>query len=578
MKIKSKTTSIRIVFTLLLTMMFLINVHAVIADAQFQFARYDNESAIYVLGSQANLLGEAGNPFYLAVSTQVPDGVLHPDLCLGAPSVDDVPCPEAYVTCYVDYNQSGIFEEAEIVIDFEPVTHSHSAISVEGSVPDNAVDGERELMCILTDESGETVYDTETVTVMIGGEGTSTGPTCSAYESSDVPVRLDIDDSSISSLLSIESGIMIGDIDVDVDMTHDWVGDVVMTLAHSSGTSVTLIDRPGVPGSEYGCSNNDIVARLDDEATAGVESACDTRLEPAIDGMFKPEQALSAFDGLDSSGEWTLTVEDAVSRADGGVLNSWSLEICTEDEDSVEVPFFDDFETDKGWVVNPNGTDDAEEGGWERGDPEESTIAPDPVAIQLGDTPSGQFALVTGASGGLYFENDVDRGTTSVVSPAIELPVSNNLTLSFWGYYATILPTEDDFFRVTIIGETRAVLVEESYATNDVTPGEWKRYTEDISEFSGQTVQILFEAADRVYGSTIEAAVDDVSVSTTMRSSERSPQSMVDVEVDRADDPTAISNIEIEAESDDRTVLRIGLIIVLGLLATIWRMDLRRKG
>jgi len=34
---------------------------------------------------------------------------------------------------------------------------------------------------------------------------------------------------------------------------------------------------------------------------------------------------LSAFDGLDASGEWRLTIEDHFTMADFGTLFSWSL-------------------------------------------------------------------------------------------------------------------------------------------------------------------------------------------------------------------------------------------------------------
>ena len=37
------------------------------------------------------------------------------------------------------------------------------------------------------------------------------------------------------------------------------------------------------------------------------------------------------------------------------------------------VVFSDDFETDRGWTTNPNGTDTATTGQWERGDPQSTT-------------------------------------------------------------------------------------------------------------------------------------------------------------------------------------------------------------
>src|SRR6185295_1384044 len=54
--------------------------------------------------------------------------------------------------------------------------------------------------------------------------------------------------------------------------------------------------------------------------------------------------------------------------------------------------FFDDFETATGWVTNPEGTDTATRGAWERGVPVQYTGGG--IAIQNGTTPSGVNDLV----------------------------------------------------------------------------------------------------------------------------------------------------------------------------------------
>ncbi|NJL28708.1 MAG: endopeptidase [Thermoanaerobaculia bacterium] len=59
--------------------------------------------------------------------------------------------------------------------------------------------------------------------------------------------------------------------------------------------------------------------------------------------------------------------------------------------------FFDDFETNQGWTVNPNGTDTATTGQWERGNPQGTNSS---GAKQLDATVSGVNDLVTGASAG----------------------------------------------------------------------------------------------------------------------------------------------------------------------------------
>lgn len=126
------------------------------------------------------------------------------------------------------------------------------------------------------------------------------------------------------------SGTII-DLDVVLTTTHGWVGDLIYTVGHSSpATSAIIIDRPGVPASTYGCGQNHIGARLDDEAAGGaVESQCapSTLTTPppyAISGTFTPNNPLSAFDGQDLSGTWTLNVSDRVAT-DTGTLTGWCL-------------------------------------------------------------------------------------------------------------------------------------------------------------------------------------------------------------------------------------------------------------
>src|SRR4030043_479437 len=94
----------------------------------------------------------------------------------------------------------------------------------------------------------------------------------------------------------------------------------------------------------------------------------------------------------------------------------------------------DDFETDLGWVPNPNGTDTATSGLWERGNPEDTSSG---GPKQLGTTPSGLNDLVTGRlAGGTANSYDIDGGVTSIRSPGIALPAASELTLSFRYYLA----------------------------------------------------------------------------------------------------------------------------------------------
>lgn len=129
----------------------------------------------------------------------------------------------------------------------------------------------------------------------------------------------------VSDTIVVPDSFPIGDIDVSITITHTWVGDVTVSLEHD-GTSVTLIDRPGVPDSTFGCDSSNFDGMvLDDDGTGGaIESQCQTNLTSPPN--YTPNNALAAFNGMDAAGAWTITVFDSATP-DPGTLNAWSLAI-----------------------------------------------------------------------------------------------------------------------------------------------------------------------------------------------------------------------------------------------------------
>ncbi len=111
---------------------------------------------------------------------------------------------------------------------------------------------------------------------------------------------------------------------------HTWVGDLVVSLQHEdSGHSITLLDRPGIPDREFGCSNNNIISILDDKASQPAEDKCASS-PAAISGTFQPHNWLNAFRGETISGDWSLHVSDNF-QADTGSLREWCLEVTIGD-------------------------------------------------------------------------------------------------------------------------------------------------------------------------------------------------------------------------------------------------------
>ena len=176
-----------------------------------------------------------------------------------------------------------------------------------------------------------------------------------------------------------------------------------------------------------------------------------------------------------------------------------------------EVVFDDDLEASTGWVTNPNGTDTATTGQWERGDPQTTTSS---GTKQQGTTTSGTFNLVTGAAAGSSAGAfDIDGGTTSIQSPLITLPSSGTLTLTFQFYLAhgTNSSTADFFRAFIVVGSTATQVFEELGAAND-DDAAFTLGTVNLSSFAGQTIRIRFDAADASTASLVEAGLDDVRI------------------------------------------------------------------
>jgi subtilisin-like proprotein convertase family protein len=110
-----------------------------------------------------------------------------------------------------------------------------------------------------------------------------------------------------------------------VGLNHTWVGDLVVTLRAPGGSpGVVVIDRPGVPATTFGNNGNNFCQTvLDDEGTLGPIENAPASVAP-FSGSWTPNNPLSAFDGINPNGTWTLNVADLAS-ADTGSLRTFSL-------------------------------------------------------------------------------------------------------------------------------------------------------------------------------------------------------------------------------------------------------------
>ncbi|MCC6723341.1 MAG: M36 family metallopeptidase, partial [Saprospiraceae bacterium] len=150
---------------------------------------------------------------------------------------------------------------------------------------------------------------------------TTANTVCNTYVSTDVPKTIATTPVTVLSTLTIPSVCgAISDVNVkNLNVTHSWISDLTIELVSPAGTVVRLMQQP--------CNDeNNILINFDDEASTGTFPC-----PPTDNGNYKPFSVLSAFDGQQLTGTWTLRVIDGFNQ-DGGSLNAWGLEICYGDQ------------------------------------------------------------------------------------------------------------------------------------------------------------------------------------------------------------------------------------------------------
>ncbi|BBB31845.1 hypothetical protein TTHT_0221 [Thermotomaculum hydrothermale] len=124
-----------------------------------------------------------------------------------------------------------------------------------------------------------------------GGDDGGTTPTTHTYVSSDTPISIpDNNATGITSSINVPDSAVVTEIKVTVDITHTYIGDLIVTLVAPNGATATLSDREGG-------SDDDI----------------------------HQTYTVTASDGIQINGTWKLKVSDN-AQYDTGTLDGWKLE------------------------------------------------------------------------------------------------------------------------------------------------------------------------------------------------------------------------------------------------------------
>ena len=144
----------------------------------------------------------------------------------------------------------------------------------------------------------------------------------------DTPVvvsTVDFTDAGCLSALSVQ---------VSVDISHVWIGDLQVGITNPTGTTVAL--HAGSGGGD-----DDIIGTYPVDLT--------------------PAEDLAVFHGAPPQGTWTLTVEDTYPSLDDGNLNAWSLHIvCGSEGPQPETDCTDGVDNDFDDAIDCDDTDCAD--------------------------------------------------------------------------------------------------------------------------------------------------------------------------------------------------------------------------
>jgi hypothetical protein len=204
-------------------------------------------------------------------------------------------------------------------------------------------------------------------------------------------------------------------------------------------------------------------------------------------------------------------IERETTRNDGAVLYFLEQAACPYAEAGLGEthcgPLDDDFEAGRGWQVDPDGSDGANDGAWQRAIAQKSATNAGTKQRSYGY--SARYTLVTGAKRGSSANaNDLD-GLTSVRSPQFTLGGGSGWKVQFrYTFGLGSNATAADYLRLSV-GGAELWRVAGNGTNRNAT---WQLVTLSLDAYAGQQIRLRFEAADGAGDSLVEAALDDVRV------------------------------------------------------------------
>ena len=159
--------------------------------------------------------------------------------------------------------------------------------------------------------------------------------TCTQYSSA-LSLGIDISDNgdsyTQSHIINIPNNSTISDINIGVNITHPYIGDLEIGILSPNSTEILL-------KSSKDCDEEDNIIGVfnDDTITYNCSNSGANIASKSLRDL------LDSFNGENSSGDWTILLGDFES-GDLGTLNSWFIEICETTETTLKNENEEEFE------------------------------------------------------------------------------------------------------------------------------------------------------------------------------------------------------------------------------------------
>lgn len=155
------------------------------------------------------------------------------------------------------------------------------------------------------------------------GATVTTSTTCNTYTTGPISTAIpdgggaNVQGTPVFIPITVTESTPITDIRVSADVTHSYIGDLIMQLQAPNGGGFSNIWARTCNDAQYG--NIDVTLKDGEPAI--------TCASPTV-GTYSPASAMTGFYGNNPLGVWNLVFVDFYN-GDTGIVNDWSIELCS---------------------------------------------------------------------------------------------------------------------------------------------------------------------------------------------------------------------------------------------------------